>query len=270
MRKKTFAFLALLLCVLCIFCASCSGTNVNKGRKINSVNHRGYTDAPENTLSAFRLSCEMGFSMVECDVSFTKDGVPVLLHDTTVNRTSDGEGKIRDLTFEEARKLDFGSWKEERYAGERIPSFSEFLQLCQELSLYPYVEVKSGASAAEVNLLAELAQDVGIDLTWISFDYEILQQLTQIFPTGRFGYVVHFVTDYTLEKILQISAIDNYVFVDCYYLMLTRSQIERCQDLSIPVEVWTLNSERLIANVHPYVSGVTSDYLNAQNIFDKL
>ena len=79
---------------------------------VMSINHRGYSaEAPENTLAAFRMSKEMGFDAVECDVRFTKDGVPVLLHDEKVDRTSNGKGKIGDLTLEQVRKLDFGSWK---------------------------------------------------------------------------------------------------------------------------------------------------------------
>ena len=270
MKKKFVAFLALIVCVACVLCACSTNSAANRGRKINSVNHRGYEDAPENTLSAFRLSAEKGFSMVECDVSFTKDGVPVLLHDKSVNRTSNGKGNIRDLTFDQVRQLDFGSWKGEQYAGEKIPTFNEFLQLCSELSLHPYVEVKGGAAESEVELLAELVQELGIAVTWISFEYDILQQLAQIFPQGRFGYLVHFVTDFVIEKILGISTGENYVFADCYYLTLTNSQIAFCQEKSVPVEVWTLNSEKRIAEIHPYVSGITSDSLNAEKIFAEL
>ena len=77
-----------------------------------SVNHRGYSAiAPENTLPAYRLSKEKGFRYVETDVSFTSDGVPVLLHDASIDRTSDGTGKIAEMTFEQVRQYDFGSWK---------------------------------------------------------------------------------------------------------------------------------------------------------------
>ena len=270
MNKKLFSLVALLLCFVCVFSACSTNKDANRGREINSVNHRGYCDAPENTLSAFRLSAEMGFSMVECDVSFTKDGVPVLLHDTTVNRTSNGKGEIRDLTFQEVRQLDFGSWKGAEYEGEQIPAFSEFLQLCSELTLHPYVEVKSGATENEVELLAQMVDEAGIDVTWISFEYDVLYQLAQIVPNGRFGYLVHFLTDLVISRIVRISTSTNYVFADCFYLTLTDSQIESCKDNAIPVEVWTLNSARKIADLNPYVSGVTSDSVNAESVFAEL
>ena len=108
------------------------------------IMHRGYNRvAPENTLSAFKLAAEMGYQYVECDIQFTKDGVPMILHDTTVTRTSNvasvemelfgaKKRKLSELTFDEVRQLDFGSWKSPDYAGEKIPTFQEFLQLCQQ------------------------------------------------------------------------------------------------------------------------------------------
>lgn len=87
------------------------------------VSHRGYNAiAPENTMSAFQKSYEYGYKYVETDVTFTADGVPVLLHDDSIDRTSNGSGKIASLTYEYVRTLDFGSWKSEEYVGEKIPS----------------------------------------------------------------------------------------------------------------------------------------------------
>lgn len=72
----------------------------------NKISHRG--GYPENTFSAIRLSKKRGFKIVEVDVEYTKDGYPVLLHDVTVDRTSNGTGHIRDMTFAQVRELDFG------------------------------------------------------------------------------------------------------------------------------------------------------------------
>lgn len=118
------------------------GQNLYDNPNIRAVNHRGYcTEAPENTLSAFRLSKKMGFRYVECDVSFTSDTVPVLLHDSTVDRTSNGSGNISAMTLEQVKALDFGSWKSAEYAGEKIPTFEEFMLLCKQIGLHPYIEI---------------------------------------------------------------------------------------------------------------------------------
>ena len=100
---------------------------------VKSVNHRGYGDAPENTLPAFIMSCKKGFEYVECDVALTSDGIPVLLHDDTINRTArnaDGsqlseDVNIKDITYAQAVSYDYGLWKSTEYAGTQIPTFAE-------------------------------------------------------------------------------------------------------------------------------------------------
>jgi glycerophosphoryl diester phosphodiesterase len=92
--------------------------------------HRGDNYcAPENTLPAFELAIAKGAHQIEFDVRVTKDEQLVVLHDETVNRTSNGSGKTTDLMFAEIRALDFGSWMDARFAGTRIPTLSEVLSL---------------------------------------------------------------------------------------------------------------------------------------------
>ena len=111
---------------------------------VKGINHRGANlEAPENTLPAFKLSKKNGFMYVETDVAFTSDNVAVLLHDETIDRTSNGTGNISQLTYDYVRSLDFGSWFSSEYAGTKIPSLDEFLTLCRNLSLHPYLELKS-------------------------------------------------------------------------------------------------------------------------------
>jgi glycerophosphoryl diester phosphodiesterase len=88
--------------------------------------HRGASAAaPENTVAAFRLAGELGADMFELDVSLTKDGGLVIMHDALVDRTTDGTGAVADLTLAEIRRLDAGSWKSPRFKGERVPTLDE-------------------------------------------------------------------------------------------------------------------------------------------------
>lgn len=92
--------------------------------------HRGdRSAAPENTLAAFRAAVASGSDILETDVRLTADGAAVLMHDETVDRTTDGSGAVADLTLAELRALDAGSWFDERFAGERVPLFGEFLDV---------------------------------------------------------------------------------------------------------------------------------------------
>ena len=90
------------------------------------IAHRGASgSAPENTMAAFSLAVERGAEVVELDVQMTADGYPVVIHNATVNRTTDGTGLVREKTLAELQTLDAGSWFETRFAGERVPTLEE-------------------------------------------------------------------------------------------------------------------------------------------------
>lgn len=233
---------------------------------IMAVNHRGYNvDAPENTLAAFRLSKKMGFTHVECDVGITSDGVAVLLHDDTVDRTSDGTGSIASLTLEEVRAMDFGSWFSADYAGEQIPTFDEFVALCKRLGLHPYIELKSTVTTAVASSLVESCKryDILREVTWISFNTGPLEAVLTSDTKARVGLVANAPADSLVTWVNNIKTDDNSVFVDLNYTTLTESFVEQCAANSIPLEVWTVNSSTDLAAIDPYVSGYTSDSLRA-------
>ena len=112
--------------------------------------HRGASRvAPENTLAAFRQAVEIGADGIELDVQLSADGVPVVIHDTTVDRTTDGSGWVQKLTLAQLRGLDAGSHAGAAFAGERIPTLEEVLtevgdKLIVDIELkYPTVETAS-------------------------------------------------------------------------------------------------------------------------------
>ena len=276
MKKRIIILLlvSLFLASSLAFCGCSNNVQANRGRKINSVNHRGYGDAPENTLSAYRESKQNGFDMVECDVCFTKDGKAVLLHDNTVNRTSDIDNKngvkISDLTFEEVRKLDFGSWKNEKYVGEKIPAYEEFVDLCVELQLHPYIEIKGGATYEQVAYLAEVIDNADIGATWIARNIDYLSQLSEKRPDDRLGLIVNVVTSKSVNELSAIDKGANKCFIDVWYGLLIKAQINMCKRKNMPLEVWTMDDEAKIANIDPYISGVTSNYDNAEKLFAEM
>jgi glycerophosphoryl diester phosphodiesterase len=102
-------------------------------RKVRQViGHRGScADRPENTLSSFRRAIEAGAAITEVDVRTTKDGVLVLLHDAELSRVTGVKGRVGDLTLDELKKLDAGSWFDPSFKGERIPTLHEALELCK-------------------------------------------------------------------------------------------------------------------------------------------
>lgn len=111
--------------------------------------HRGASDThPENTLAAFREAIRLGAHMIEFDVALSKDGKLVLVHDATVDRTTDGEGPVSELTLAELKKLDAGSWKGGRFEGERIPTLDEALAIMPD-NIWLNVHLKGRTKLAE-------------------------------------------------------------------------------------------------------------------------
>lgn len=98
--------------------------------------------APENTLAALKLARNLGFLAVELDVKLTEDGVPILIHDDTLERTTDGSGPVAEASYEELSELDAGSWFGNEYIGEPLPSFASASALCLEVGLWANVEIK--------------------------------------------------------------------------------------------------------------------------------
>ncbi len=110
--------------------------------------HRGASAThPENTIPAFKEAARLGAHMIEFDVWLTKDGEPVVMHDATVDRTTDGHGKIRDFALAEIKQLDAGRWKSSEFAGVRVPTLSEALAVMPE-NCWLNVHLKEGSEAA--------------------------------------------------------------------------------------------------------------------------
>lgn len=100
--------------------------------------HRGLsTDYPENTLVSLSAAKRAGYDSVEIDPRITSDGVVVLCHDATIDRTSDGSGTISAMTYEQISQYDFGSWFSADFAGTKIPTAEDALLLCKKINLFP-------------------------------------------------------------------------------------------------------------------------------------
>jgi glycerophosphoryl diester phosphodiesterase len=107
------------------------------------IGHRGAAGhAPENTLAGFRRAKLFGIRWVEFDVALTRDNEPVLLHDETVNRTTDGKGRLAEMTLGHLQQLDAGAWHSAEFAGERVPTLTEAFAALHELGLGANIEIK--------------------------------------------------------------------------------------------------------------------------------
>src|SRR3989440_12125231 len=140
------------------------------------IAHRGASgNAPENTLAAFREAVALGATFIETDLQLSRDARFVAIHDATVNRTTNGQGAVHDMTLADLRRLDAGSWFGSEFAGERIPTLEEILEFSKKKDVVFYLEIKTGSAWGGEHALIGALRDSG-EITRavvISFDAEI-------------------------------------------------------------------------------------------------
>lgn len=173
---------------------------------VATIAHRGAMGyAPENTLAAFRLGVDQRADLVEADVQRSKDGVLVLMHDTTLTRTTDVEEvfparapwRVSDFTYEEIQQLDAGTWFSEEYAGEPVPTMAEMVELIRPTSAGILMELKAPAlyPGIEQQVAEEFASFPGyVDsavaaerLVVQSFDWDSMARYHQAQPSVPVG-----------------------------------------------------------------------------------
>lgn len=151
--------------------------------------HRGGGSlAPENTLAAFRLGQSLGYAGVEFDVKLSKDGVAILLHDPTLERTTNGKGRAADFAWEELRKLDAGAWHSRAFVGESLAGFEDVARLLiskgtlanVEIKPTPGVERETGKRVAE--LAARYWKDADVPPLLSSFSFDALAAAREAAP----------------------------------------------------------------------------------------
>ena len=239
---------------------------------VRSINHRGYSvGAPENTLPAFVMSKKMGFKYVEADVTFTKDGVAVMIHDDTIDRTSNGSGKVSSLNYADLLKYDFGGWMGEEFINTPIPTFSEFIKLCRKIGLHPYIELKHTGTYTEEQVKS-LVNEVILcgmrgKVTWISYNNTYLTYIKDADNTSRIGLLHQYaVDDAAISKAVALRTDINEVFLALKSTQVNDSAVQKCIAAELPLETWTVDDETSMLNLPPYVTGIISNNLNGGRV----
>jgi len=224
------------------------------------IAHRGASgNAPENTLAAFRKAIALGASFIETDLQLSRDARFVAIHDATVNRTTNGQGAVHDMTLADLRKLDAGSWFGSEFSGERIPTLEEILEFSKKNDVVFYLEIKPGGSwGGEHAMISSLRESGEIPRTVvISFDPSIVLSLRKIEPTLMTGLLYDGQIENPLDKAVAIGARQLVVRGD----LVTPALISEAKKKDLQVVCWTVNHPahmRLLAAAG--VDGIMSDY----------
>jgi glycerophosphoryl diester phosphodiesterase len=225
-----------------------------------AIAHRGASGyAPENTFAAFRRAIALGAGFIETDLQLSRDARLVAIHDATVNRTTNGQGAVHDMTLAELRRLDAGSWFGSEFAGERIPTIEEILEFANKHDVVFYLEMKpSGSWGGEHALISALRESGEIARTVvISFDAAILAGVRRIEPTLMTGLLFEGHIPNALDKAIEIGARQLVVRGD----LVTPRLLKEARGRDLQVVCWTVNHPghmRLL--VQAGVDGIISDY----------
>ena len=208
------------------------------------IAHRGFSArAPENTLAAIDAAIEAGADAVECDVHTSADGVPVVLHDATVDRTTNGTGAVQEMAFEDLGTLDAGSWFGPAFAGEPIPALARVLQRIGHRVGRVYPEVKGYRSDRDLGRLIALVVETHMEArtVFISMDWHALDLMRAQHPTLKVGYIVERASQ--AEAAIARAAGDPHALLDVKAALLLREPAlaARAVALGIPLACWTID-----------------------------
>ncbi|WP_019392551.1 glycerophosphodiester phosphodiesterase [Priestia filamentosa] len=217
-------------------------------RKVDNVAHRGASAyAPENTIAAFDKAVEMKADYIEIDVQRSKDGKLVLIHDTTVDRTTDGSGKVGNLTFKELRNLDAGNWKGEQFSGAQIPTFDEILDryhgrigILIELKapeLYPGIEESVAKELKERNLDKPQNEKIIVQ----SFNHKSMKKMNELLPKVPIGVLTSSRADTTEQDLQEFLTYADYF--NPSYGIVTEDLVNQVHSLGMKIGSWTVRSQ---------------------------
>jgi len=220
------------------------GHAVARGDAVEIIAHRGYSArAPENTLVAIEAAIEAGADAVEFDLHVTRDGVPVLFHDATLERTTDGEGPLAAMSLDDLRSLDAGAWFAAFFAGEPVPSLDEALGHIDARLGRVYPEVKGYGRPEDLDRMVDLVVERGqLDRTvFISMDWPALERMRERHEALRIGYIVEEAT--RARDGLARAAGDPLALLDFRASLLLENPdlCDRARDEGVDLAVWTVD-----------------------------
>lgn len=237
------------------------------GSTFKLIAHRGNSfDYPENTFAAFDSALEEGFDNFELDVQLTADGVVVVVHDRTVDRTSDGKGAVGELSFDELRSLDVGSWKAAQFAGLQMPTLGEVVAKYKK-SARIHLELKS----REQELAPKVAEILKIHkadhgsaeyeapgITISSFHIEQLHRSIEYLPNLNHGWLVRSITSRDIDHAQLIGLNGIYPFAT----LAAPESVHEAVSAGLSVRCWGIgeSEEALKAAFASGATGTTIDW----------
>ncbi len=228
--------------------------------QVEIVGHRGASYiAPENTVASAKLGWELNADGVEIDIYMTSDKRVVVSHDKNTKRTSGVDYLIPETKSSILRKLDVGSWKDPKYAGEKIPFVEEIFKIIpKDKSKYLVVEIKTGPEIFPA-LQKAIKKSKRLDqMAFIAFNWETIKKAKELYPNNKCYWLTS--SEKELASKIEECAAIGLDGVDVHYRLVNKEMMEKANALGLDVWVWTVNDAdeaRRVANLG--VKSITTD-----------
>jgi glycerophosphoryl diester phosphodiesterase len=223
------------------------------------IAHRGASaDAPENTIAAFELALEQGADGIELDVHLSADEHPVVIHDFTLERTTDGAGPVSDRSVRELKRLDAGGWRDRRFRGQRVQTLQEVLERFRNRARF-WVELKGGSAlypGIEERVVSLLEIYDVVDRALVqSFDHEAIARIRAVSREIRVGALV---AQAPLDAALLRPGAANAICPGAH--LLTENVLAEIRGADLECYVWTVNEPAQMDRLVGWgVNGIITD-----------
>ena len=244
---------------------------IESAEDITLISHRGMNVfAPENTLESARKAAEFGYTQVEFDIRMSKDGVWVLMHDEDIERTTNGKGKVSELTYRQLLEYRVdGADKNELVV---IPSLDEMLSLCSQLGLQPVIEIKQDGTEFIKDLLNFIGYRCG-DCSIITFDRAQTEEVAKHIKSGETSLFNAKVEYYWLvselsDENLEVAKADTSVGVSFNGNKSgSEEEIKKFTDAGIKLATWTIDKPKRLGELYSLgVKTITSNRITPHGI----
>ena len=232
------------------------------------IAHRGASKyAPENTMASFKLAKVLGATWIECDVTLSKDDRPVIIHDDTLDRTTNGHGQVSDKTLAEMESLDAGSWFDKKYQYERIPTLETLLEFVSQSGLFLNLEIKEVAIDKVERLvdkvLGLLSQyDLQKNILISSFQMDVIVYLDSL----KFNYPKALLVNKLSDTLLSQALLYHCEQINLSNRHVNSYWVERCHAQGLKIGVYTVNESKRYQDLQDLgVDAIFSDDLAIQS-----
>ncbi len=232
--------------------------------KINALAHRGYpVKYPENTILSYDAAYRLGFTHLELDVHLSKDGVPILMHDRTVNRTTNGKGLVKNFTLAELKELKVG-------ATETVPTLEEALLFAKN-KMHVSVEMKQQGflyDGLEEKVLSVIEETEMKEHVYVnSFDHYSIMKMRELDDDIALGIIQHGATPAVLPLMKEINA----KFLSLRIEYLSDYYVNVCDEAGVQIVVWPVDTEEqfAVASRYPTVLSTTNQLEKFKQWYEK-